>query len=177
MATRLSLEARFWSKVWRCDHPYPCSRCCWPWLPCDLSVNWPCIWDQHGVFHDPRLTPQPSLAAPRCAYEFSTASLTFHSRAFHTCHQCSFAPCCNPLHLVLGSPSDNARDCASASPTRAITLPDGRRWSYADAVLTFRCFQDALEGHHVWAGLIPRALAALEGHLAHAVPFELRFPH
>jgi hypothetical protein len=27
-----TLEDRFWAKVWRCMHRWPCKKCCWPWI-------------------------------------------------------------------------------------------------------------------------------------------------
>jgi hypothetical protein len=76
-----TLEARFWAKVWRCTHRHPCKRCCWPWRDLDLSVNWKCIWQQHGVFTIHEGTGWRQIPAHKFAYECHSrhsASLMCH---------------------------------------------------------------------------------------------------
>jgi hypothetical protein len=166
MPTIAEIEAAFWAKVWRCKHRWPCRKCCWPWRVADLSVNWKCVWEYHGTFSMPGFRVPSAYAASRYAYESAHGTLGFCTKHFPTCHRCQFGPCCNPVHLTIGSASDNRRDYhAGMSRPRIIYLPDGRVWDYAEACRRQGAFYEALHFQRVWAGMIPRRWRYLEERL------------
>lgn len=53
-----------------------------------------------------------SWATHRVAYELANGAIPQNSEKFWVLHKCDNPSCCNPEHLYVGSPSDNARDCA-----------------------------------------------------------------
>ena len=53
-----------------------------------------------------------SWATHRVAYELANGAISQSSEKFWVLHKCDNPSCCNPEHLYVGSPSDNARDCA-----------------------------------------------------------------
>ena len=154
------LEQAFWAKVWRCSHRHPCKRCCWPWRANDLSVNWRCVWQDHGTFGLHRLGVT-TMAAPRFAYELQHGTITLTSNHFHLCHLCHFGPCCNPVHLTMGSASDNARDKRAPAPARVIRLPDGQVWSYVQACHEQDAFYEAWFSQTAWDGPVPARFATM----------------
>jgi hypothetical protein len=160
------LEQAFWAKVWRCDHRWPCKRCCWPWRGVDLSANWKDVWSQHPVFGDKRLGNPSTITAARFAYGLRTGSIPFRGKRFHLCHQCHFGPCCHPWHVAMGSASDNSRDRIRAQAHRTITLPDGQVWTYAEACARQAAFEEALDYQRVWAGPVTRTVQKLEAELS-----------
>lgn len=105
--TGKSLEERFWSHVWRCTHRLPCKRCCWPWTyGLKLDVPFP----RYGRFEDVRL-PKGSIPAHRFAYILGHGAwLLPFPRALPIRHSCAFRPCCNDMHLSIGTQADNMRD-------------------------------------------------------------------
>jgi hypothetical protein len=133
-------EERFWSKVWRCTHRWPCKRCCWPWRDVDLTACLHDAWLYHPMFSDVRLKPVSTGPAARWAVCFSTGTLLLPGLL--VCHQYDFAPCCNPAHLCVGSHSDNMRDRRGKKHTGEgwplVTLPDGRQLFYAEAARTYK---------------------------------------
>lgn len=158
MPDLLTIEQRFWAKVWRCTHRGTCRKCCWPWRSVDVSFNWKCVWQRHAVFSDKDLLSLSPIPAHRFAYELCRGALSFRGRCFHMCHQCFFGPCCNPTHISAGSPYDNAMDRSRSKDDRLIYLPDGRQWSYKEACQSQACFQEAYAYKRVWAGEIPNHL-------------------
>lgn len=153
MADLQTIEQRFWAKVWRCAHRYPCKKCCWPWREIDVTLNWKCVWKEHGIFSDRTLHPLTPIAAYRFAYELRVGTISFHGRSFHMCHQCHFGPCCNPWHIAPGSSSDNAKDTHHGR--LPIRLPDGRVWVYAQACMNQKAFYEAYSYGRIWAGATP----------------------
>lgn len=53
-----------------------------------------------------------SWATHRVAYELAYGAIPQNSKNFWVLHMCDNPSCCNPEHLYVGSPSDNAKDCA-----------------------------------------------------------------
>src|SRR5262249_50996673 len=107
---KLSIEERFWLRVWKCDHKQPCKTCCWPWQKgINLETPYVTTWWTHPYFADSRLLPRSNMPASRVAYVLTHKTLLLFPRLW-VCHQCDFAPCCNPSHLCLGMPIDNLHD-------------------------------------------------------------------
>lgn len=127
-----ALEERFWAKVWRCTHRWPCKKCCWPWgTPAQYITPEDCwvAWNLPVRFSDPAL--DRTYQAHVFAYCLEHGDLLLlPGKAFQICHACDFSRCCNPSHLSLGSPSDNARDRRGKTwayrLTQTVLLPDGR---------------------------------------------------
>ena len=135
MPTIAEIEEAFWANVWRCAHRKPCNKCCWPWKRFDYSVNTERIWAKHALFTCHALAPKSTIPAHRFALELSRGTLLFQGQDFHVCHQCDFAPCCNPLHVAMGSRSDNLRGSHGHKHRRKpVQLPNGNIWLYEDAV-------------------------------------------
>ncbi len=136
-----SLEERFWSKVWRCNHREPCKRCCWPYMTqrlLDYRYGTPAwaetygifyLRNDHGAFRDSVLAT--SIAAHRMAYILTRQNEIFPGIHFPVCHRCDFGLCCNYVHLALGSMADNRRDMQGkgclGTDFQPIFLPDGTR--------------------------------------------------
>lgn len=94
----------FWAKVDRSGGP----EACWPWTA-GLSKG-------YG-----EVSSDPPLQAHRVAFALATG--TVQPKGMHICHSCDNPPCCNPAHLWLGTPGQNARDairkgrrCYDAAP-------------------------------------------------------------
>ncbi len=91
--------ARFWAKVekrgpvpWR----YPELGPCWIWCASK---------DGDGYGHMTLCGVR--RRAHRMAYVFAHGAIP---ASLHVCHRCDNPPCCNPAHLFLGRPKDNAFD-------------------------------------------------------------------
>jgi hypothetical protein len=125
MATLEAIEHHFWSQVWRCAHHHPCKRCCWPWH----RLRTP----RYGTVA--AALAGRSMAAHRYAYILSRGALILPAcqGSFVVTHRCDFPPCCNPVHLVLGTTGDNLRDAAHKGyfcyqrRCQTALLPDGSR--------------------------------------------------
>jgi len=138
MTALAAIEQRFWSQVWRCDHRWPCRRCCWPWkrwgTETDPWERWRSI-NRYGSFFDPLL--RRSVSVHRYAYMLARGCLLLPAptRPFCVRHVvCDFPPCCNAAHLAIGTHSDNMRDKRGKETLgygRLITLPNGSRLSLA----------------------------------------------
>jgi hypothetical protein len=178
MQALCDIEQAFWSKVWRCAHRTPCRKCCWPWRAVDLHVNWKCIWQQHAVFALDEPGSKRWIPAHRFAYECRGGRLLFRGLTVHICHQCDFAPCCNPWHLAPGAASDNHKE--GRRSRRAIRLPDGRRWTYEEACGRQAAFYEALQYQRVYAGEIPQQFTStahfLDAPWSTSWPGERRLP-
>jgi hypothetical protein len=129
-------EQYFWSRVWRCGHTHPCKQCCWPWAP--TGEQWyasahNCLWGRMSHASCSSLLGVGTMPVHRVAYILGKSGymLPFPGRQFPVCHICSYGLCCNPVHLSIGSISDNWQDrkqrFAAPSGTLLIALPDGRR--------------------------------------------------
>lgn len=153
-----ALVQLFWSKVWQCTHRHPCKRCCWPWKAFEPFLNWKTLWHKHAACAL-RLDGETLIGpAHRCAYELQHGPVPFRGHQFHFCHQCHFAPCCNPWHVLPGSASDNGSDRRRLGKNRLpIRLPNGQLWDYAVACLNETYFTEACQYRRVWAGPILKA--------------------
>jgi hypothetical protein len=99
---RRPLAERFWEKV---DRRGP--NDCWPWTAAS---------DRSGRGTIRLTEPRRYVEkAPRVAIFLTSGKWPDG----YACHSCDNPACCNPAHLWIGSPADNARDmCAK-----------GRHWS------------------------------------------------
>lgn len=122
-------EARFWSYVDRQSGPVKPGEpsLCWTWSGYSDK-------DGYGLIEMKRLrrdglSPRASdtWRAHLVAYAIANGSLP---DGLLVCHSCDNPPCCNPAHLWLGTPLDNARDamakgrCASGDRNWSHLYPD-----------------------------------------------------
>lgn len=113
-----TLEEQFWSLVSRCEHPWPCTRCCWPWqgarLPNGYGIFYTGTADGLVVAHcfAIELTHGAMLLNHRdiCQSFGPLRSLRTGPALFLGTHRCDNPPCCNPSHICLGTYGDNVRD-------------------------------------------------------------------
>lgn len=80
-----SQTAYFWAQVHK-------SGDCWEWK----GKRYPSGYGRHSKFY-----------AHRVAYELVHGPIP---AGMFVCHRCDNPPCCNPAHLFLGTPEDNAKD-------------------------------------------------------------------
>lgn len=120
-----ALKARFWSKVKTAG-----AGECWPWQAYQMKSGYGVFTLRKGVF----------VTASRVALALTTPIPDGHV----ACHRCDNPPCCNPLHLFVGTQADNANDCqlkgrggrrdrGEASPSAKLT---------EEAVLRIRAYPD-----------------------------------
>ncbi len=135
------IEKDFWAHVWRCAHPWPCMRCCWPWerwgSEADPMVRWHQCY-RYGSFTHPGLPV--SIPANRFAYMLSQGAMILPGyRIFYVRHLCDFPPCCNGAHLRLGTQADNGKDRHGkgihGKGKPSVCFPDGRLLSLLDPPL------------------------------------------
>ncbi len=93
----------FWSKV---DIRLPAE--CWEWQACRSRKG-------YGRFH----LGSRVVQAHRVAHALTIGPVPLDVLV---CHTCDNPPCCNPLHLFLGTNTDNARD---RETKRRSVLPHG----------------------------------------------------
>lgn len=75
---------------------------CWEWQGFRNETGYGRITNKGRVAGWPR-----SIRAHRYAYALHTGQ---HPGEMLVRHSCDNPPCCNPAHLMLGSPADNAQD-------------------------------------------------------------------
>lgn len=85
---------RFWAKV---DKGAGDNNACWLWTAKRNALG-------YGQFSDRDL---PTVMANRLAWLFVCGPIP---DGLNVLHRCDNPPCCNPAHLFLGTPGDNARD-------------------------------------------------------------------
>lgn len=98
-------EQQFWSQVWQCAHRHPCKRCCWPWRAA-FAEGKATVRPRYGHVYVPHFGRQMSTHRVALILAHGALILPFGNR-LQVCHRCAFPPCCNPKHLVLGTPYDN----------------------------------------------------------------------
>jgi hypothetical protein len=89
---RRPLPVRFWSRV---DTTGGLSAC-WPWTRARNGAGYGLISQQHR-----------NVSAHRLSWELAHGPIP---AGLFVCHTCDNPPCCNPMHLWLGTSSDNLRD-------------------------------------------------------------------
>lgn len=90
------------------------SSACWPWTGARMG--------RHGYGHF--TIGSRSIPASRFSLELALGRRL--AAGMLACHTCDNPPCCNPLHLYEGTPSDNARDAMDRgqwSPPAFVTRP------------------------------------------------------
>ncbi len=88
---------KFWTKVDRSGGP----GACWIWTGGKTIGG-------YGRYRGKK--------AHRVAWEIENGPIP---ERLHVCHDCDNPPCCNPAHLVTGTPLDSARDRSTKGRTRA----------------------------------------------------------
>lgn len=89
MASRQTITERFWAKV---DKRGPDE--CWPWVAS-------CDQEGYGRFNG------PIKLSHRASWSFYHGAIPSGICVLHSCDN---PPCCNPLHLFLGTNDDNVAD-------------------------------------------------------------------
>jgi hypothetical protein len=105
----IGLEDRFWSKV---DVREPDE--CWPWTASRLQSGYGMFWaGGRTTAGHPRSTP-----AHRIAWELTHGPIPEGKLVCHTCDQ---PECCNPVHLFIGTYTDNVADMDAKGRRRVVT--------------------------------------------------------
>lgn len=79
---------------------------CWEWTGARAAHGYGQVWDG-----------QRQTGAHRMAWRLTFGKIP---KGLVVCHRCDNPPCCNPSHLFLGTPSDNARDAFQKRTMRSL---------------------------------------------------------
>jgi hypothetical protein len=103
---------RFWAKVRK-------SSGCWEWVGARFDSG-------YGAFKRRVDGEWKQQRAHRVAYELAVRPIP---NGMLVCHRCDNPPCCNPLHLFLGSGTDNQQDMIQKGrkAPHPSKLPDAER--------------------------------------------------
>jgi len=93
MISRIMISERFWSKVRKSDG-------CWEWTGALRGK------ESYGVF----TVGRKCVSAPRMAYELTHGKIP---DGLFILHSCDNKKCVNPMHLTVGTQSQNIKDCVS----------------------------------------------------------------
>lgn len=110
-----ALVARFWSHVnkqgslWTDPETGETSHC-WEWKSPRVET--------YGAFS---VTHKLGMGAHRFSWLIAHGDLTSE---MYVCHKCDNRPCCNPLHLFLGTSSDNMLDASRKGRIGSQTHPE-----------------------------------------------------
>jgi len=88
------LEDRLWKRVDKSGGP----DACWEWQG---------YRTKHGYGQIKRGPGLPAVVTSRAAYEATYGPIP---DGLHVLHMCDNPPCCNPAHLMLGTPKSNSDD-------------------------------------------------------------------
>jgi hypothetical protein len=138
--TCAEFERDFWAQVWQCTHRHPCKRCCWPWRTA-FAKGARAVRPRHGIVQTP--FQRAPMFTHRVALILTHYALILPFRyEVQVCHLCGFPPCCNPQHLVFGTPHDNRthgpeRGAGHYGIRGPIHLPNG-----VDILLDYYLFRD-----------------------------------
>jgi hypothetical protein len=129
---------RLWGNIQQCGHEETCVFCCWPW---QKALD----QDGYGKFSFAYAGRNLGTPVARVIYEMWHAVRI--PDGMLVCHYCDNPPCCNPLHLWIGSLNDNRQDCvrkgrtarglATGWYTKPVALPHIHRLT-SDEVIAIR---------------------------------------
>jgi hypothetical protein len=93
---------RFWKKVQRCDHGYPCATCCWLWKAVTSRGYGALMCRYEGK-------PQ-TFRAHRISWTLRYGAIPNGLHVLHNCPTGDNPLCVNPEHLWLGGNKANQED-------------------------------------------------------------------
>lgn len=112
-----SLAARFWTKVDTSGGP----QACWPWLG-SRTVEFTAPNGPHGGYG--RLRVRSGDGIWYVEYTHRIVFVMFNEEPLGDgwiLHDCDNPRCCNPMHIYLGDPKQNAQDREKRQRSRALT--------------------------------------------------------
>ena len=95
----LDQQTLFFENIWKTSN-------CWIWLRARNSRGYG-VWRSRRSYSKGHYKKAVSIQAHRWAWEIFRGPVP---DGLLVCHTCDNPPCCNPDHLFLGTPKDNAQD-------------------------------------------------------------------